>query len=158
MDIVFKCTHCEQELSVDSSGAGTEIECPSCGQSIVIPASPPEKKTGEVVNPIASSAAAREELHFKVPVHDKPTEMLITKPLKPLEDAAKEGVKMRVKTIRRTDCVEVGHDRFDDVVTAFLEKVGEANIVNISTLTYTHLDIGSQKLLTDFGVLIVYKG
>jgi len=24
--------------------------------------------------------------------------------------------------------------------------------------TYTHLDIGTQKLLTDYGVMIVYRG
>jgi hypothetical protein len=44
------------------------------------------------------------------------------------------------------------------VVTNFLLKVGESNIVSIHTLTYTHLDIGSQKLMTDFGVMIVYRG
>ena len=37
MDVIFNCPKCEQELAVDSSGAGTEIECPSCGESIVIP-------------------------------------------------------------------------------------------------------------------------
>ena len=38
MDIVFNCPHCEQELAVDSSGAGSEIQCPSCGEKIMIPA------------------------------------------------------------------------------------------------------------------------
>ena len=81
------------------------------------------------------------------------------KPLAPLEVAAKDSdKKIRVKTIKHTDCIEVGHDKFDEVVTNFLGKVGEPNIVSITTLTYTHLDIGSQKLLTDFGVMIVYKG
>ena len=49
-------------------------------------------------------------------------------------------------------------DKFDEVVSAFLVKIGEANIISITTLTYTHLDIGSQKLMTDFGVMIVYRG
>jgi len=111
------------------------------------------------MNPIASSAAAREEKHFSVPVHDTPTELLIQKPPPPLEVAAKESEKtLRVKTIKRTECVEVGHDNFDKVVSEFLAKVGHENIVSINTLAYTHLDIGSQKLMTDFGVLIVYKG
>jgi DNA-directed RNA polymerase subunit RPC12/RpoP len=159
MDVIFKCNHCSQELSVDASGAGTEIECPSCGERIVIPQGEPEPEIPRaVVNPIKTSAAAKEEHHFTVPVHDKPTESLITKPMAPLEVAAKEGVHLRVKTIRHTDCIEVGHDRFDEIVTRFLEKVGEVNIVSINTLTYTHLDIGSQKLLTDFGVMIIYKG
>ena len=38
MDIVFNCPHCEQELAVDNSGAGSEIQCPSCGAKIMIPA------------------------------------------------------------------------------------------------------------------------
>jgi hypothetical protein len=65
---------------------------------------------------------------------------------------------MRVKTIRHTDCVEVGHDKFDEFVTTFLNKIGEPNIVSISPLTYTHLDIGSQKLMTDYAVMIVFRG
>ncbi len=98
-------------------------------------------------------------MHLKVPVHDKPAESLIEKPLKPLEAAAKETTRgMRVKTIRRIDCVEVGHDKFDEVVTNVLAKIGEANIISLNTVTYQYLDIGTQKLLTDFGVMIVYRG
>ena len=111
------------------------------------------------VNAIASSAAAKVEMHLKVPVRTTPTEMLIEKPLAPLEVAAKESdKKMRVKTIKHTDCIEVGHDKFDEVVSNFLGKVGEANVISITTLTYTHLDIGTQKLLTDYGVMVVYRG
>jgi len=169
MDIVFNCPKCDQELAVDSSGAGSEIDCPSCGESITIP-EPKGALTGaggdvpngrveaHPVNPIASSAAAKIELHLRVPTH-KTSESLITKPLVPLEAAAKDSEKkIRTKTIRRLDCVEVGHDRFDEILTGFLGKVGESNIISISTVNYSYLDIGTQKLLTDFGVLIVYKG
>jgi hypothetical protein len=31
-------------------------------------------------------------------------------------------------------------------------------MISITALTYTHLDIGTQKLMTDFGVMIVYRG
>ena len=44
------------------------------------------------------------------------------------------------------------------MVSGFLVKIGESNVISITTLTYTHLDIGTQKLLTDFGVMIVYRG
>jgi DNA-directed RNA polymerase subunit RPC12/RpoP len=171
MDVIFNCPKCEQELAVDSSGAGTEIECPSCGESIVIPEPqsvvprggiPTEAPTARVeahpVNPISSSAAARVEMHLRVR-SDKATESLIAKPLAPLEVAAKDtDKKIRVKTIRHTDCIEVGHDKFDEVVSNFLIRIGEANLISITPLTYTHLDIGSQKLMTEFGVLILYKG
>ena len=171
MDVIFNCPKCEQELAVDSSGAGTEINCPSCGELIVIPephAPAPRVGNGNPVvapsgpggpvNAIASSAAAKVQMHLRVR-SDKTTESLIAKPLAPLEVAAKESDrKIRVKTIKHTDCIEVGHDKFDEVVSSFLIKVGEANIINISPMSYTHIDIGSQKLLTDFAVMIVYRG
>jgi DNA-directed RNA polymerase subunit RPC12/RpoP len=172
MDLVFNCTKCEQELVVDSSGAGSEIECPNCGETIVIPE--PETVVPRAgvdtpgvsarvephpINPIASSAAAKVEKHLRVPVRESPSETLIQRPLVPLEVAAKDtDKKIRVKTIKHTDCIEVGHDKFDEVVTNFLVRVGEPHVISITTLTYTHLDIGTQKLLTDFGVMIVYRG
>lgn len=172
MDLIFNCPKCDQELAVDSSGAGSEIECPSCNERITIPqpgapgtrtGSPTDSlpTEGEVhpINPIASSAAAKVEMHLKVPVRDKPGESLIVKPLKPLEVAAKETDRtLKVKTIRRIDCVEVGHDHFDETVTQFIQKVGEEFIVEFIPVSYTYLDIGTQKQLTDFGVMIVYKG
>ncbi len=158
MDVIFNCSHCDQELSVDAAGAGTEIECPSCGEKITIPSPPPAHQLGHPVNPIATSAATKEEKHFAVPVHSKPTESLIGKPLQPLEAAAKEGIKLRIKSIKRSDCVEVGKDHFDEVVTRFLEKVGESNLVKLETFNYTHQDLSTREWVTDYGVLIVYKG
>jgi hypothetical protein len=99
------------------------------------------------------------ELHLRVPDHKTPTASLIEKPLVPLQAAAKESdKKIRVKTIKHTECIEVGHDKFDEVVSNFLVKIGEANVISISTLSYSHLDIGTQKLLTDYGVMVVYRG
>lgn len=167
MDIIFNCPKCEQELAVDSTGAGSEITCPSCSEKIVIPAAgrasstilPTQHDPAHPVNPIASSAAAKVEMHLKVPVHAKPTESLIGKSAKPLDVAAKESdKKLKVKTIRHTDCVEVGHDRFDEVVTDFMQRVGESHIVSVTPMTYTHLDIGSQKLMTDYAVMVIYRG
>jgi len=172
MDVIFNCPKCEQELAVDSTGAGTEINCPSCGEAIVIPkpesvisrpgvdlAPGTARLEGHPINAIASSAAAKVEMHLRVPVHSTPAERLIEKPLVPLDVAAKTSdKKIRVKTIKHTDCIEVGHDKFDEVVSNFLIKVGEPNVISITTLTYTHLDIGTQKLLTDFGVMVVYRG
>jgi hypothetical protein len=173
MDIIFNCPKCDQELEVDSSGAGSEINCPSCDEVIEIP-QPGTKgartsgadssgripvATAAPLNPIATSAAAKVEKHLKVPVHSRPTESLIAKPLPPLDVTAKEtDKKMRVKVIRHTDCVEVGHDKFEETVSNFLAKVGEPNVISITPLTYTHLDIGTQKLMTDYAVMVVYRG
>lgn len=172
MDLIFNCPKCDQELVVDAGGAGSPTECPECKETIVIPiVGSPGTSTGAPtgplptssgvapVNPIASSAAAKVEMHLKVPNRSTPAESLIEKPLKPLEVAAREGDrKLKMKTIRRQDCVEVGHDHFDDTVTKFIQKVGEDQIVEFIPVNYSYVDIGSQKLLADFGVMIVYKG
>lgn len=172
MDIVFNCPKCSVELEVDASGSGEEINCPKCNSKIRIPApdapgvavaaesgdgSP--RWGGQAVNPIASSAAAKIEKHLKVPVHDKPTAVLIAKPPVPLDAAARTSdLRLRIKTIRHLDCVEVGRDRFDEIVSDALAKIGEQNLVSIEPISYSHIDIATQKLLDDYGVLILYKG
>jgi len=165
MDIIFDCPNCQQELVVDSAGAGTEIECPACGETITIPKEstkpPPEfmPTTGQPINPIAASAAAKVEKHLKVPVRDRPAEPLIKKSATPLEAVAKGADKrIRIHTIRHATCIESGHDLFDQRVTEFLNEIGETNLISVHTINYTFLDIASQKTLTDFGVLVVYRG
>jgi hypothetical protein len=165
MDLIFNCPKCQQELSVDSTGAGEESECPSCGEKIRIPEPTTPAGTDGVrwgvqpINAMAASAAAKIEKHLKVPVRDTPSEKLIAKAPVPLEVAARESDRqMRVKCIRHIDCVEVGHDKFDEVVGGFLAKIGEQNLVSITPINYSHIDIASQKLLTDYGVMVVYKG
>ena len=37
MEIIFNCPNCDQELAVDSQGAGSQIPCPTCGETITIP-------------------------------------------------------------------------------------------------------------------------
>jgi predicted RNA-binding Zn-ribbon protein involved in translation (DUF1610 family) len=191
MDVIFNCTQCEQELAVDAAAAGSEIECPTCGESLVIPApdqaravtdsqplpptasqvaSPPvpgagnisevtAAEEGEHSGAIASSAAAKLHMHFKVPQHEKPAESLIQKPNKPLEVAAKDTEKkIRTKTIRHTDCIEVGKDRYDELLSEFLQTVGRDNIINISPINYTHIDMGSRQLMSEYGVTVIYYG
>src|SRR5262245_30275862 len=164
MDVIFRCTNpsCRQELSVDETGAGSEIQCPSCGQVLVVPSqeeSAPPASTPPDINPIHASAAAKEEHHFVVPQRERSAPAKIEKPLTPLEVTAKEGdKKVRIRCIRRTDCVEVGKDKFEEVVSNFLASVGETNIISVNTINYTHMDMGTRQILTEYGVLIVYKG
>jgi hypothetical protein len=157
MDLTFECPQCKQEMVVDASGGGSEVECPGCGATVTVPA--PNPANIRVVNPIASSAAAKEEKHFAVPVHEGPSEVLIEKALPTLEVAAKEtDKKIKIRTIRHTDCIEVGHDRFDEIVSQFLSRIGHENVISINTMNYTHLDIATRQLMTDFGVMVVFKG
>ncbi len=165
MEIIFNCPNCDQELSVDGEGAGSEIKCPTCGAKITIPNRPPEVALTPTpadgvhpINPIASSAAAKIEMHLKVPVRDKPGESLVKKAV-PLAVATKTGDrKIRTRTIRHSMCIEAGHDKFDERVTEFLNEVGEPNIVGLHAVNYEHLDASTQKVLLDYGVMVVYRG
>lgn len=174
MDVIFNCPNCDQELQVEATAAGSEIPCPTCETILIIPSPeeakavsdsqplpppPPKVAPPEHSGSMASSAAAKVHVHFTVPQHEKPSDTLIQKSNKPLEVAAKDTEKkMRVKTIRHTDCMEVGHDRYDEIVSEFLQKVGRENIISISPINYTHMDLGTRQLMTEYGVSIVYHG
>jgi DNA-directed RNA polymerase subunit RPC12/RpoP len=155
MDIIFKCPNCEQELAVDAAGGGTSIECPACSASIVVPPPDPSAEAVEA----APELPAKEEKHFSVPVHSTAQAALIQKPSRPLEVVAKDGDKtVRIKTFKRTDCQEVGKDHFDEIVSAFLDKVGQVNIIRIVPVNYSYMELGTRAILTDYGVLIIFKG
>ena len=158
MDISFKCAVCEQQLEVDASAAGSTIECPSCGSSVSVPLPDPAAVLAAAAPPPVEPP--KEEKHFSVPVHEHaPPQELIQKPSRPLEVVAKQGDKtMRIKTFKRTECVEVGKDHFDEQVSAFLEKVGQTNIVSINPINYSFEELATRKILTDYGVMIVFKG
>lgn len=155
MDITFHCPHCNQELAVDAAAAGQTIQCPTCNTGITVPHPDPATLHSGT---IGSSAAAKIERHFSVPVHDAPAEVLIAKVVTADEEVRTGPKKMKIRIIRHTDCIEVGHDRYEEIVGAFMNKVGEKNIVSITPLTYTHIDIATQKVLTDYAVQIVYRG
>ena len=169
MDLEFKCPHCDQELAVDAEAVGSEIDCPSCSKSITVPAldqnsggqegsgSPP---TAPAPTPAAAAPPApKEHKHFAVPLRDSPSEVLIEKPLPPLDAANKDTEKkIRVKCIKHHDCVEVGKDKFDQIVADYLNTVGHDNVVSITSINYSHVDISTRAVVTDFGVMIIYRG
>ena len=186
MDIVFYCTNksCGQELAVDESGAGSEIECPTCGELLVVPEPTPEntveadaipapaepaasKPQAPAAKPEAPAKSAssriippiKKEKSFSVPVHAGPGEILIKKPKPSLEVAAKDADrKIRLKTIRHSECQEVGKDKFDETVTDFLQKIGQDNIIGIHPISYSHFDVTTRQVLSDFGLMIIFKG
>ena len=168
MDIVFNCPHCSTELEVEAAAAGETIDCPACQRSIQIPspspvpAGPGMQRPGAMAPtaPVeAPATTASPEKKFSVPVSDKPVELLIKKALPSLKAQAKSDGRrqIRLKTIRHSDCREVGKDRFDEVVTDFLNEVGEDNIISITPINYSYVEMGTQKLINDFGMAIIYR-
>jgi hypothetical protein len=159
MDILFSCPNCKQQLEAPTSLASTTINCPACNHQLVIPEADAANTRAEGA-PADGNAARLEDKHFVVPVSERPTQSLIQKALPPLEVTARvDGARsLMVKCIRHSDCVEVGKDRFDELVSDFLNKVGEPNVVNVSVFNYEHLDLGTRQMVTDYGVMVVYRG
>ena len=62
-----------------------------------------------------------------------------------------------VKTIKRGECIELGHDKFDDVLNEFLAKLNRDQIISIQSVNYAHFDPSTQKYLNDYGAMIVYQ-
>ncbi len=102
------------------------------------------------------AAHAPEHKPLSVPQRSGPQESLVKKVVHP-EDHKTEEKKVRVKTIKRGSCVEVGHDLFDEKVTDFLNKVGRENIIHMSTVGYGAMD-STGHMLPDYGILVVYFG
>lgn len=168
MDVVFNCSSCEQELAVDETATGEPIQCPSCNTTVIVPPRDQnrlaESKPMAAVPPAApipASPPPPEPAHHRqlsVPQHQGPAEKLVKK--SDLVEVAATGpaVKhLRTKCIKRGQCVEVGHDRFDEVVADFIQKVGDDNVVSINPLSYGAMDTTGH-MLPDYGVMIVYRG
>lgn len=99
-------------------------------------------------------AAHVEHKPLTVPHHHGPAESLVKKTHVEHKD---EPPKIRVKTIKRGSCVEVGHDLFDEKVTEFLNKVGQENIIHMSAISYGAMD-STGHMLPDYGIMVIYKG
>lgn len=68
-----------------------------------------------------------------------------------------EGTQIKVRTFKRTEFIEVGRDTFDENVGKFFTAIGEENIIQIQPLAYEHIDISTQKVVSDYGLILVYK-
>ena len=161
MDIVFNCPFCSQELSVDETGAGAEIPCPSCNEVLLVPSS-------EFSNLATTAEEAAAAAPAPAPAPNKDTRSIgrastpeapaqILKPNRPLDATAKGDKKPRLKTFRRQDCMKDGKDRFDDMVTEFLQKVGADNFVEAHAINYSYVPKEGTQVLTDYGVVVVYR-
>ena len=167
MDTSFNCPKCNIDITADESVVGEEVNCPKCNEKFRVP--PPQKPNAIPVVPPAPAPAATtpgsakpaakahapEHKPLSVPQRSGPQESLVKKVAH--TEHKDEPPKIRLKTIKRGSCVEVGHDLFDEKVTEFLNKVGQENIIHIHTIGYGAMD-STGHMLPDYGILIVYKG
>jgi len=64
---------------------------------------------------------------------------------------------VRVRSFKRTEFIEIGRDRFDEAVSDALTAIGVENLINVMPLNYEHIDIATEKVVTDYGIIVVYK-
>ncbi|MSU31460.1 MAG: hypothetical protein EXS25_02140 [Pedosphaera sp.] len=164
MDITFNCPHCAISLEVDSANSGERFDCPFCHQALTVPtaesfvAAPVRSLMPPIESSVGVTNQSSGEKRFSVPIIQSPVSLVIQKPNKSLEAMVKESKPgMRVKTIRHSDCKESGKNLFDDTVSEFLNRVGDTHIVSITPINYSYVDVATQRLLTDFGVMVVYR-
>ena len=175
MDTSFNCPQCQLHITADESVVGEEIDCPECSEKFRVPppqkpkpvpvgvkrpvpaahAPPAPEPTATEVVPAKPTAHAPDHKPLSVPHHHGPQESLVKKVAH--TEHKDEPPKIRCKTIKRGSCVEVGHDLFDEKVTEFLNKVGQENIIHMSSIGYGAMD-STGHMLPDYGILIVYKG
>ena len=177
MYVVFNCLKCNQELEVEKSMVGEQIQCPTCSEVLTIPdgtstppaapSPPPPEAPGEepatdTTTPVPETPPAapppKERHQLSVPMREGPGENLVKK--KVIVDPTSTGPKvkkLRIKCIKRILCVEVGHDLFEEKFALAIEKIGEENVVSIHAIGYGYMDTVGH-MLPDYGVMIVYKG
>ena len=91
-------------------------------------------------------------------MREGPAEMLVKKKIavEPA-DTPPHAKRYRIRCIKRINCVEVGHDLFEEKVAKAIEKIGDENVVSLHPISYGYMDTVGH-MLPDYGVMIVYKG
>jgi DNA-directed RNA polymerase subunit RPC12/RpoP len=143
-DFNFTCPSCNQLLTADDSLVGQEIACPSCSETILVQEPSDAGGGGKGMRLTVDSGSGDAGL--------------IQKPSKPLEIAAKAAVKVCLRTFRHHDYVQDGKDTFDQVVSKFLDEVGEPNVMTVESIQYTWLDKETKTPMTDYGAMVIYRG
>lgn len=71
-DIVFDCPHCGHNLAIDYRGAGLQIDCVNCGQSVLVPIPDGMKiddldiEPGEILKQLFASRRNLQKAEFRV--------------------------------------------------------------------------------------------
>ena len=154
-DLNFDCPNCGQNLTTDESQTGVQIDCPSCSKPFEIP-KPGEQGVTTVEAPPPVETPKEETKKYSVPVREGKPEVLVKTKAAEEEEAKGDGT-IRVKTIKRGECIELGHDKFDEVLNEFLAKLKREQIISIQSVNYAHYDPSTQKYLDDYGAMIVYQ-
>ncbi len=139
---------------------GTQVGCPSCGDVITVPgpADAPEPAAAET-EAAPTPAPARRDRQLSMPTRPVAVPR-IEKSNAPLAIAAarESAKKLQFKTYRHADYVKDGKDRFDEVLTQLVEFAGQDGIVAMHPIHYTLPGKDGGPPITDYGVVVIFKG
>jgi len=148
MELNFNCPQCSQELTADESMLGVEIECPSCGEAIMIEGEPSEAPLEQSYDAGDLGAAPSEpRAPIAIPTSAATSDMIEKPKAKRLEVAAKEEMEVLSKTILYSS---VGKDveKYDAAITTAMVEIGRPHIISTHTVNPGE---------GDFGLTIIYE-
>lgn len=148
MELNFNCPQCSQELTADESMLGVEIECPSCGEAILIEGEAAEQPLEQHYNEGASEGAPSEpRAPIAIPTSAATPDMIEKPKAKRLEVAAKEEMEVLSRTILYSS---VGKDtaKYDQAIAEAMIEIGRPHIISTHTVNPGE---------GDFGLTIIYE-
>ncbi len=107
-EIKFHCPECKQKIAAQPSAVGMKIDCPRCGSTIVIPASPEAPVVVEVKRRLAVVPGSQESLYQAIEDRQKKLQ---------IAEAALEKSQAEVQSVR----TETQHVR-EDLIAALKER------------------------------------
>ena len=148
MELNFNCPQCSQELTADESMLGVEIECPSCGEAVMIEGEPAEQAYDQQYDEGAlDSAPSEPRAPIAIPTSAASADMIKKPKAKRLEVAAKEEMEVLSKTILYSS---VGKDaaKYDEAIAQAMVEIGRPHIISTHTVNPGE---------GDFGLTIIYE-
>jgi hypothetical protein len=164
MNVVFNCPHCQVEMTVDESGVGESVGCPTCSQEFVIPQGRPEAEVkaekaaaapAPAAAPVAPAQKPKEEKPSKVPSGTDLAALLPNQKKKSVGGDGDSSPGIKVKCFQHHLCIDMGKDLFAGMVSKFLAGVDKEDIISATPLSYSYKDSGGD-IITDYGVMIIY--
>lgn len=149
MELNFNCPQCSQELTADETMLGVEIECPSCGEAIMIEGEAAAAEGYDQSFETGSFDAGPSEPRapIAIPASAASPDMIKKPKAKRLEVAAKEEMKVLCKTILYSS---VGKDvaKYDEAVATTLAEIGRPHIISVHPVNPGE---------GDFGLMLIYE-
>jgi len=137
-DVYFNCSNCSQHMVIDESGAGSTVQCPGCGISLVVPGSKesqPRPSVGScaVARPSASPPGPPPAVKARRGWEYKPAETIILTDNVSLGDRVLPvGTRGFIKS-RPSDDPEMVNCNFGESIGEYDISIHETNLIGLDS-------------------------